>query len=306
VFVFVPLSRSLVIVFVSLSYSSRIRIVFARDRMRYVGRPPGTQSQHLVSPLLVGCCRGAQSHDPAGPARATRHRQSRPGPNWRARASRDPTPSLRNVHSVAQRSSATGRTGLPGQAGEDGQPSVRGPQLEPGREEAARLFSKRPFYWGSTRSPEDFKHKATVRSSVFVTRPPALVMGASSSGLRTPDLLPESEPAGPRDLSSTASPRRDATRGSRSRPASRPESEETRPACRWSNPSRPRPALHVTRRREQGGGARAHVTVPEPKAHLTNRSNQPLFPTPLLPGVGRPHLGQGSRPGGKLGMAAEQ
>jgi hypothetical protein len=79
---FVPLSRSLVIVFVSLSYSSRIRIVFARDRMRYVGRPPGTQSQHLVSPLLVGCCRGAQSHDPAGPARATRHRQSRPGPNW--------------------------------------------------------------------------------------------------------------------------------------------------------------------------------------------------------------------------------
>ena len=59
-FVFVPLSRSLVIVFVSLSYSSRIRIVFARDRMRYVGRPPGTQSQHLEPPLLVGCCRGPE------------------------------------------------------------------------------------------------------------------------------------------------------------------------------------------------------------------------------------------------------
>ena len=69
---FVPLSRSLVIVFVSLSYSSRIRIVFARDRMRYVGRPPGTQSQHLVSPLLVGCCRGP---------RAKARPDPRPGPN---------------------------------------------------------------------------------------------------------------------------------------------------------------------------------------------------------------------------------
>jgi len=118
----------------------------------------------------------------------------------------------------------------------------------------------------SLKLPEGERHRS---SSAMETRPSrpkfGMVMGASSSGLRTPDLLPESEPAGPRDLSSTASPRRDATRGSRSRPASRPESEETRPACRWSNPSRPRPALHVTRRRAQGGGARAHVTVPEPK-----------------------------------------
>ena len=69
---FVPLSHSLVIVFVSLSYSSRIRIVFARDRMRYVGRPPGTQSQHLVSPPLVGCCRGP---------RAKARPDPRPGPD---------------------------------------------------------------------------------------------------------------------------------------------------------------------------------------------------------------------------------
>jgi hypothetical protein len=171
VIVFVPLSHSLVIVFVSLSYSSRIRVVFARDRMRYVGRPPGTQSQHLEPPLLVGCCRGPRAKarlDPRGPLVTA---SQGPARTARARASPDPTPTLRNVHSVAQRSqhSTIGRTGRPGQAGEDGQPSVRGPQLEPGREEAARLFSKRPFYWRSTRSPEDFKRKSTVRSSVFVT-----------------------------------------------------------------------------------------------------------------------------------------
>ena len=235
--------------------------------MRYVGRPPGTQSQHLEPPLLVGCCRGPEPRP--GSTRA-----GRSSPPVKARPE---LPAHVQVQIPRQRF-GTFTQSLSGastqrSAGRDGRAKrARTANRRYAGLNLNRVVKRRPAssanvlsYWGSTRSPEDFKRKATVRSSVFVTRPPALVMGASSSGLRTPDLLPESEPAGPRDLSSTASPRRDATRGSRSRPASRPESEETRPACRWSNPSRPRPALHVTRRREQGGGARAHVTVPEPK-----------------------------------------
>jgi hypothetical protein len=70
VIVFVPLSHSLVIVFVSLSYSSRVRIVFARDRMRYVGRPPGTQSQHLEPPFWSDAAGGPEPRP--GPTRAGR------------------------------------------------------------------------------------------------------------------------------------------------------------------------------------------------------------------------------------------
>ena len=46
-------------------------------------------------------------------------------------------------------------------------------------------------------------------------------------------------------------------------------------------------------------------TSPSQNQNISTYWSNHLPPPPLLPGVGRHHLGQGSRPGGKLGMTAE-
>ena len=145
---------------------------------------------------------------------------------------------------------------------------------------------------------QDFNGQSTVRCRiVFVTRPPALVMSASSSALRRlgPAASAVAGAGWAPGLSSTASPRRDATRGSRFLPASQKgtsESEETRPASRWSNPSQSRPALDATWRRTRGG-ARAQVIVPIQNLNTPNWAwGQPQ----LLPSVKRTIWARGRAP----------
>jgi len=100
-------------------------------------------------------------------------------------------------------------------------------------------------------------------------------------------------------------PHRRAVRGTRRRQdtrRSKPDSDVTRPVCRRSKSE----SDDHTRRQEERESEEEHERrSPSQNQNVPDQPVQPLYPTPTppLPGGKRHHLGQGSRPGGKMGRA---